>query len=280
MCALADAAAVSCTCRRLAKLSRAHAAALCAPLALALSDARRATHASAEAQDECAPCAAARDAVCAVLGAQWRVALLRGPCRKADGAWCNHGLCASDHRARARPGLSTLFDDACAPAAAGSDASVAAALRASATLLEVLGAPRLALARWQRLAQPPHCCPRALLRVALHFHGGIRGVRALAAGSLAPRSGLGCAHAAVSSFGRVLASADARDDEAALAGTYLGFMHLDGLGVPQCDAAAWRAFSAAAQRGSADAAEMLCELELSRGWPPSTRASGSAPSPL
>ncbi|KAG8462047.1 hypothetical protein KFE25_011497 [Diacronema lutheri] len=279
---LADLAAASCTCRRLARLARAHAPALLAPLADAVSAARRARPAAHEAEQ------GARATALAALGAalapaadeafadRWMRELQRGPCRVADGAWCSHGLCASTPRApRPKPGVAMLLEAAVEGLGGGARACNAAC--ALATVLEAAGAPRLALRQWLALAEPPAACPRAQLRVALHHHSGIRGASELRV-ARPDRGSTARAHAAASAFGKVGANPHARPEEAALAGTYLGFMHLDALGLPKCDSAARRCFVAAARLGSVDAAEMLRELDAERGWPPFTRASASAAS--
>lgn len=278
----ADVAAVLCTCRRFAQLVRGNALPLVAPLAGAISAARCASAAALEAEGS--PRAAALGAIAAALAARragataetWVRGLQLGPCRVCDGSWCSHGLCmAADFGPRPKPGVAALLEAAAADGGTGKAADAVG--RTLATVLEAVGAPRLALLGWMELAEPPSSCPRAQLRVALHYHSGLQTARELVGARRAPKADRGCAaraHAAVGAFSKVMANERARDDEAALAGTYLGFMHLDALGVPQNDGAARRCFALAAQRGGDDAADMLRELEAERGWPPVTRASG------
>lgn len=283
----ADAAAVSCTCRRFAQLVRANALPLVAPLAVAISTARCASDAAFEAEH--GPRTAALSAIAAALSLphieaaeRWACALQRGRCRVSDGSWCAHGLCASVPLGPLpKPGVAALFD-AASKGGGGECERTAHVQRALATVLEAVGAPRLALLRWLRLAEPPFGCPRAQLRVGLYYYSGIRALTSGIRDSRnlrAPQPDRGTvarAHAAAGAFGKVVVNVKARDDEAALAGAYLGFMHLDALGVAQCGTAARRCFVAAAQRGSADAADMLRELDAERGWPPHARAPGGA----
>jgi hypothetical protein len=131
---------------------------------------------------------------------RWVRGLLSGPCRVSDGAWCGHGLCTYRPLGpRARPGLAVLLEAAVAGATPGTQPGsegtrgagsgtqpgsevtrgagtqrqaeragvVASAL---ATMLEAVGAPRLALARWLVLAEQPYSSPRAQLRLALYYH--------------------------------------------------------------------------------------------------------------
>ncbi|KAJ1628058.1 hypothetical protein T492DRAFT_1020822 [Pavlovales sp. CCMP2436] len=265
---LVDVAAVSVTCRRFHDLCLANACALCAAQAEQLNAARGRVSAALEADPD--PRAAPLAAVAVIAGGAGEPsrAYVRGlqsesgHCRVSSGAHCAHGLCTYRPLGlRARPGLAALLE----AAADGTTPAAGVVAGALATILEAVGVPRLALARWLVLAEQPWGSSRAQLRCALYYHGGIRQIGV-------GRSSIGRAHAAASAFSKVLANPHANDDEKALAGTYLGSMHLDGLGVSQSTATARAFLTDAAHRGSQDAAEMLVELTSETWWPPDTRS--------
>lgn len=296
---LADLGAAACTCRRLAALAHEHAAELCAPLAGAIARARLSVEVGRETSADVERRAA--DAVAEATGDVHFVrAVQRGPCRVADGAWCAHGHCNARPfgSCRPRPGVvalvgsarrqlrAALEDASNSPlswSASGEQARVRAlaAERALivmwATLLEAVGERSAALVSWLGAAEPPHGCARAQLVLGLHYHGANGGQGGAAGARADARAGARSAAAAISWLSRAALNARAADSEAALAATCVGFIHLDGDGVPVCEPAAREWLSRAARRGGCDASATLRQLDLARGWPPASRASVAGP---
>lgn len=264
---LGDQAAMACTCRRLRDFV------LASPLALLEGNleriarrrlAVRALHEVGDVLDRL-DCAVIRHEVSvpdrAVRGGS--------PCTLVDGTMCHHGLCAkfssamSAGRARWRPGALALLS-ACGHGLTarleeashfehGQKTRLVHGCVALAAIHEVTGARRAALACWLQAAAQPLACSRARLVLGLHYHRSATEA---------------CARAAATWF-KLVAFPEPGDgtsgvdrEDASVACTVLGAMHVDGALGPSSSAVAREWLRRGAGLGSEDAEELLNELQL------------------